>query len=206
MAAAAFPPRRQCTITGPLLDELLVTTFLGPLLTSNLRAPPYLTLFATDASLSGAGACRSNVSFEQWTKLYDLSEDRGESVRSDWRTCPLVNTNLRDSRAYAFFLTVELPWEEVFSYRFRIPRHINLLELEVLISLVQRLVDRGVVRIRLLVLVDSRVVHGAVSKGRSSSRQVDFQLRRAGRDASRRWSVPGFGLGAQLGQSGRCTV
>ena len=51
VAAAAFPPKRRCSITGPLLDELLVATFLGPLLTANLRAPPYLTLFATDASL-----------------------------------------------------------------------------------------------------------------------------------------------------------
>ena len=69
VAAAAFPPKRRCSITGPLLDELLVATFLGPLLTANLRAPPHLSLFATDASLSGAGACSSTVAFEHWTKL-----------------------------------------------------------------------------------------------------------------------------------------
>ena len=178
MALAAFPPRRRCAITGPLLDELLLATFLGPLLTANLRAPPCLTLFSTNASLSGARACSSTVSFEQWTKLYDLSEERGELVCLDWCACPPVDTDPRDGRASAFFTTVELPWEEFFSYRFRTPRHINVLELEALISLVQRLVDRGAAPVRLLVLVDSRVVLGAVSKGRSSSRKVNFQLRR----------------------------
>ncbi len=85
VAAAAFPPRRRCTIRGASLDELLVTTFLGRLLTANLRAHPYFTLFATDASFTG-------VSLEQWTKLYDLSEDRGESVRLDLGACPPVDT------------------------------------------------------------------------------------------------------------------
>ena len=33
---------------------------------------------------------------------------------------------------------------------------------------------------RLLVLVDSRVVLGAISKGRSSSRKMDFLLRKLG--------------------------
>ena len=55
-----------------------------------------------------------------------------------------------------------------------------MLELEALISLVQRLADRGTARVRLLVLVDNRVVLGALSKGRSSSRQVDVQHRRLG--------------------------
>ena len=165
VAADAFPPKRRCSITGPLLDELLLANFLGPLLTANLRAPPYLTLFATDASPSAAGACSSAVSLEEWTKLYDLREDRGESVRLDWRSCPPVETGLRDSRASAAFLTVGLP----FSFRFRAPQrqHIHVLELEALIRLVQRLADRGTVRVRPLVLVDSRVVLGAVSKGRS---------------------------------------
>ena len=49
VAAAAFRPRRRCAITGSLLDELLLTTVLGPLLTVNLRVPPYSTSFATDA-------------------------------------------------------------------------------------------------------------------------------------------------------------
>ena len=90
-AAAAFLPKRRCSITGALRDELLVTTFLGLLLTANLRAPLYLTLFATDAS--AAGKVRWGVSLEQWTKLFDLGEDCGESVRLDWEPGPPVETD-----------------------------------------------------------------------------------------------------------------
>ena len=61
-------------------------------------------------------------------------------------------------------------------YRFSKGKDINLLES--LISLLRR-ITREVIRTRrLLVLVDSRVVLGAVSKGRSSSRKVNFLLRK----------------------------
>ena len=103
VAAASFPPKQRSSIMGHLLDESLVATFLGPLLTAKLRAPAYLTLFATDASLSPV------VSLERWTKPYDLSEDLGESVRLDRESGSPVETILRDSRAFAAFLTAGLP-------------------------------------------------------------------------------------------------
>ena len=123
---------------------------------------------------------QSGVSLEQWTAFYDPSEDLGGSVRLDWESGSPVETTLRDSRAFAAFLTTGLPWEEVFSCRFRTPRHINALELEALISLVQRLANCGTSRVRILVIVDIRLVVGAVSKGRPPSRQVNFQHRRLG--------------------------
>ena len=54
----------------------------------------------------------------------------------------------------------------------------DFLELEALISLVRGLVDRGLVNRCVLCLVDGRVVLGSVCKGRSSSRHVNFRLRR----------------------------
>ena len=50
--------------------------------------------------------------------------------------------------------------------------------MESLISLLRRVTREGVRERRLLVLVDSRVVLGAVSKGRSSSRKINFLLRK----------------------------
>ena len=41
MAAEAFPPRRRCALEGAFLDELLVTTFLAPLLDADLWAQPH---------------------------------------------------------------------------------------------------------------------------------------------------------------------
>ena len=60
------------------------------------------------------------------------------------------------------------------SYRFPTPRHIDVLELEALISLVQRLAEFGTSRVRLLVIVDRRMVVGAASKGRPSGPASQF--------------------------------
>ena len=61
VAAECFPPRRRCAVEGALLDDLLVTAFLVPLLDADLRAQPHLQLFATDVSPSGADACSTPV-------------------------------------------------------------------------------------------------------------------------------------------------
>ena len=49
----------------------------------------------------------------------------------------------RDSRAAVAGLVVDFPWVESFSYRFRLLQHVNLLELEALVSLIRGQVDRG---------------------------------------------------------------
>ena len=99
-------------------------------------------------------------------------------MRLDWDINSTLPPELRDSRAAVAALVVDLPWVESFSYRFRYPQHINLLELEALISLIRGLVDRGLGNRRVLCLLDSRVVLRSVCKGRSSSRRVIFRLRR----------------------------
>ena len=62
VAAERFPTRRRCAVEGALLEELLVTAFLAPLLDADLRAQPHLQLITTDASPSGVGACSTPVS------------------------------------------------------------------------------------------------------------------------------------------------
>ena len=69
-------------------------------------------------------------------------------------------------------------WSVLSKYQFRAPDHINVLKLTALPSLVKRLANRGARRQRILCCVDSRVVLGAVSTGRSSSRRLNFGLRR----------------------------
>ena len=168
VAAERFPTRR-CAVEGALLEELLVTAFLAPLLDADLRAQPHLQLITTDASPSGVGACSTPVSLELWTRGYDFSDGKGCSVRLDWDTNSMPTPELGDSRAAVPGLVVDVPWVESFSYRVRYPLHINLLELEALISLIRGLVDRGLGNRHVLCLVDSRVVLGSVCKGRSSS-------------------------------------
>ena len=70
-----------------------------------------------------------------------------------------------------------LPWEEMLVWNCRPGRHINLLELGAVERLIERL-SRRICSQRLVVLVDSIVVRGCVSKGRSSSHALTSLLRR----------------------------
>jgi hypothetical protein len=75
---------------------------------------------------------------------------------------------------------VGLPWEIVGATAFRIPEHINILEARALLSYVQLCVRERRSGQRLIVVVDSGVVKGAVRKFRSSSRGLNFVLRQLG--------------------------
>ena len=175
--ATSLPPSRRCRLNGALLDELLLVTGLAPLLETNLRAEPGEKLHATDASPSGAGGCSASISREDWLAFYDLAEEKGEHVRLDWKG-EEPPSNMHGVRAAAGPRALKLKWTTLFSYRFLAGKHTNLLELESLISLLRRITREAIRAHRPLVLVDSRVVVGAVSEGRSNSRKMNFLLRK----------------------------
>ena len=87
---------------------------------------------------------------------------------------------MHDVRAAAASLALRLKWNTLFSIRFFAGKIINLLDLESLINLLRRIEREGIRAKRLLVLVDSRVILGVVSEGRSSSRKLFFLLRKLG--------------------------
>ena len=84
---------------------------------------------------------------------------------------------LCDGRAAAAPLALQLVGHFVYTL-VREGKHINLLES--LISLLRRVAREAVCGWRLLVVVDSRVVLGAVSEGRSNSRKINFSVRKPG--------------------------
>ena len=147
------------------------------LLQTNLRTEPWEKLYATDASPSGAGGCVAPTTRGAWLAFYDLTEEKGEDVRLDWKG--EEPSNMHDGRGAGASLALKLNWATMFSHRFFEGKHINLSELESLVSLLRR-VTREVQARRLLVFVDSRVVLGAVSKRRSSSRKTNILLRKLG--------------------------
>ena len=65
-------------------------------------------------------------------------------------------------------------WTTCWEYRFRVPKHIILLEAEALVRLVRRLVGTGMRSRRVLVAVDSRVSMTALAKGLSSSHTLNY--------------------------------
>ena len=69
-------------------------------------------------------------------------------------------------------------WHTVFSWRWRTPCHINILESHAYVGLLHRLAQKGGHR-RFVALLDSRVAKGAHAKGRSSARSLQRSLRKA---------------------------
>ena len=74
-------------------------------------------------------------------------------------------------------VAISAEWEVVSSWSFRKESHINILEEAALLRLVNKLGRRSVPS-RIVVLVDSHVVRGATSKGRTSSKALSSVLRR----------------------------
>jgi hypothetical protein len=64
------------------------------------------------------------------------------------------------------------------SFPWKREKHINVLEVEAVVSYVKLLIRRGVTNRRGIICVDSRVALGAAAKGRSSSRALNCVLRR----------------------------
>ena len=177
MCARKLPTRRHTPAHGALLDDLLVVAGIAPLLQADLRTQPRYDLFATDASPSGAGACIAKVTPDLWHSLYRIAEERGKHVRLDWGPAP-PPPSFVSAHSSAAALITPAAWTELFAYRFRTNDHINVLELVAWVSLLRRLSQQGVRRQRILCCVDSRVVLGAVTKGRSSSRKLNHVLRK----------------------------
>jgi len=176
-AVDRMPSRGRICLRGPAQEDLLLAAGLAPLMLTNLRAQPSRVLFATDASPVAAGATMAPVPEHLWLQLYDWAEEKGEAVRLDWGSDP-PPTELRDVRALSANVTCALDWSVVFSRAFIYPDHINVLELEAVILLIKRLSIDGWHHCRVLVAIDSRVVVGAIAKGRSSSRKLNFRLRK----------------------------
>ena len=163
-AAAALALSRRCRVSGALIDELLLYRRARSLLETNLRAEPCEKLYATGASPDGAGGCAASITQDHWLALYDWAEEKEKHVRLDWKG-EVPPGNMHDGRVAAAPFAMKLNWTTMFSYRFSKGKHINL-EPESLISLLRRITREGVRARRLLVLVETRVASGAVSKGR----------------------------------------
>jgi len=177
-AALRLPQQKRVRLTGAARTDLLVATCLAPLLYADLKAQPVPQLFATDASSLGGGCTVAAITNEELDFLYSIAEERGEHVRLDWDPAAEPPTELRDARAFAAPLACRLDWKILYGYRFKYRKHINLLELEALLTLMKHLVNRGIRDARVLVLVDSRVLLGALAKGRSSSRRINHVLKK----------------------------
>ena len=143
---------------------------------------PYLPLLgATDASLVyGHGAAVAPLPAEELAALSRLASKAGEHVLLSGTELP-AEAEARSRRLglrHRLGLTMG-DFEVLFSIRVEAPQHINLEEERALIRYLQWILrSPGRFRHRIVVLVDSRVVVGGTTKGRSGSAQLNVLLRR----------------------------
>ena len=144
---------------------------IAPLLQADLRASQRLQFFAKKASPFGAGASVAPITDELWWTLHNLNEKEGGSTRLPLRW---------SSRHRGAQVLRSLPRRFVCTLRVHIPRFRShqRARAHCLTSLLRNLANRGARKHRILCCVDSRVVLGVVSKGRTSQRRLNFGLRR----------------------------
>eukprot|EP00438_Fugacium_kawagutii_P030304 Skav204412 [mRNA] locus=scaffold398:166413:168713:- [translate_table: standard] len=171
-------PTEKRRLPPPIREELLWMALCLPLMHSNMRWPVSKRVAATDASTTGGGRAATMTSQTVANTLYRFSEHRGEASRLDWSTGNLAPpSNMDEAPSELEDLMLAHVWNTTHKCSFGHKQHINILEMKMLKAELKDLVHQHAEPHRAVTLVDSRVVCGAFSKGRSSSRQLNRILR-----------------------------
>lgn len=159
-------------------EELLWVGLCLPTMHSNVRWPVSTRIGASDACLQGGGRAACLTSPAIANTLYRYSEHAGEHVRLDWEKGAVEPpTHMHSAPAELEQLMNAHCWNTTHQCRFSHRQHINILELKMVKAELKDLVRKDNDPYRAVLLVDSRVVVGAYSKGRSSSKQLNRILR-----------------------------
>ena len=150
-----------------------------PMASTNTRTPVSSQVTATDATVQQAGGCTADLPERLARALYRQTEDRGEAARMDWTLleAELTPTQMTRLTAEINELAAGLPWHSPWSEKFAQTAHINLQELKAAHIDLKKWFLSGQRDVRVVGLIDSRVIVGALGKGSSSSIRLDHVLR-----------------------------
>ena len=168
-------------LAGDIADELRAVALHLPITYWNMRREISNVLNATDATPSSGGSTVAAISSKLGSELFRRSEHRGEHVHLD----PDYRNDASADKLDAAKCTAEintlgtcLDWKTTSSYRFRQTSHVNLQELRAIKNLVKSWAITTAQHQKVhLILTDSQVCLGCVSKGRSSSYKLNGILR-----------------------------
>jgi hypothetical protein len=174
-----LPEEGLTTWNVDVRDELIGALLSLSIAFTDVRAPVSPEIAATDATMTQAGACKATVPGKLARALFRKTEARGESGRLDWSILEeeLTPTLMARPSLETNVLGAALPWHSPYMEKFAKTEHINLQELKAVNMDIRRRVREGQRDVRTVGLIDSRVVVGAMAKGRSSSRQLNRLLR-----------------------------
>ena len=162
-----------------IADELRSAALHLPFARWNMRRPLSTTLIASDATPSSGGAVAAEVPESIIKALWKHTEVRGEACRLDRPAAFLPDAEVpKEASAFASVVSECLEWRVVSSYHMRQTSHISLQECRAVRKEVMRLAADPDQHGKVFVFLnDSRVVVGAMAKGRSSSFKLNGLLR-----------------------------
>ena len=171
---------RRVDVPRRVVTELVVGAVLGLYWEVDMCRPFLPLLGATDASLEfGHGAALAELPVEDLLSISRLSDKKGEHVLLSGSELPVEAESRSRALGQRYRLGLALAdFEVLFSIRVLDPGHINLEEERALIRYVHWVL-RSPARFghRIVVLIDSRVVLGGTTKGRSGSAALNKLLR-----------------------------
>ena len=162
-----------------ILDELRSISLHLPFAIWKMRRSLCSEVLASDATPTSGGAVIAEAPAEVVRELWQCGELKGEAIRLDRENDLLWEAlHPKEPSKIASAIAEVLPWRVCASYTFRQTSHINLQEARALRREIRRIsADPRRRRQVIVCLNDSRVVVGAVAKGRSSSYKLNGLLR-----------------------------
>ena len=173
-------PVGETSLLPAVVDELLCGCLLLCFAFTDIRSPVCPTVSATDATCSKGGAARALVPPSLARALYRRGEQRGEHGILRWSDVDIAcrPTSMQEPEARIDDLIQSLPWEAPQQWKFCEIHHINIQELAAVVLELEHRILNGLKQCRVVICIDSRVVVGAIGKGRSSSVRLNAYLRR----------------------------
>ncbi len=168
--------RGQITLPVVVKAELCRLVQVVPLLFVDLRAPEAMVVVATDACLTGGAVVQANVSEEEFRTATSYSIRRGWYSSLTQEPCydqPL--SSVPSASPFLESMIERANWTVVLSTRWKFEeKHIVILEGQALIFALRWIASQPhLLGSRIVFLLDSLSLLGAVAKGRSSSSRLN---------------------------------
>ena len=170
-------------------DELALLAVLSPLMETNLRAPVAACVHTSDASPTGAGGTVAPLLGEAAREMWRHRERRGfaavlEQYEALYQKATgreeVAGDDFAPNREWVSEVVASLPHRVTQRFRFSARHHINVGEMRARRALLRKLARRrSCGGTRQLIAYDSRVTIGVAAKGRSPSRALNHEERRA---------------------------
>jgi hypothetical protein len=155
--------RKEFSVWHSVARELWTVARLSPLFVATLSSEWCPNVIAVDASLSGQGVVASQLQ----PSLVEVAARTSGSVAPKSETDLLLDHSI-----------LNRPWSVIIASPWHTEEHINSLEIRSVSTAVRRVLSNPLsINRRLLILSDSQVAVGAISKGRSSSHNLLCRLR-----------------------------